>query len=205
MVVPLLGAGDAVQGAMAVWRSGGEPFEARELEFLVGLSRQASVALRNARLFDATRAALERQTASAAILRIISESPTDIQPVFRAIVDSAFHLFRDSGAALIQREGEFFRVMARAQPGRPAGEPSAERVPLDAEANFPSQVILGKRMLHIADWLDGRAAAARAARAGQGGLPLLADAADPARRRVHRRARRGPHGRRARSARTRSR
>ena len=102
---------------------------------------------------DAARAALERQTASAAILRIIGESPTDIQPVFRAIVDSAFRLFHDAGAALFQREGDHFRVMARAQPGRPAGAPSTERVPLDRAANFPSQVILGKTMLHIADWL----------------------------------------------------
>ena len=52
-----------VLGAMAVWRSGGSPFEARELAFLEGLSRQATIALQNARLFDETRAALERQTA----------------------------------------------------------------------------------------------------------------------------------------------
>ncbi len=67
MVVPLL-QGTEVQGAMAVWRQGGQPFDARELEFLVGLSLQASVALRNARLFDETRATLERQTATAEVL-----------------------------------------------------------------------------------------------------------------------------------------
>jgi len=49
MVVPLM-AGETVQGAMAVWRSGGNPFEAHELAFLVGLSRQASIALKNAQL-----------------------------------------------------------------------------------------------------------------------------------------------------------
>ena len=47
MVVPLR-AGTQVLGAMAVWRIGGRPFEPRELEFLVGLSRQATLALRNA-------------------------------------------------------------------------------------------------------------------------------------------------------------
>ena len=56
MVVPLL-AGADVLGAMAVWRNGGAPFEQRELEFLVGLSRQATVALQNARLFDDAREA----------------------------------------------------------------------------------------------------------------------------------------------------
>jgi len=57
LVVPLHGDDDAVSGAMAVWRAGGELFEARDLEFLSGLSRQASVALRNARLFNEAREA----------------------------------------------------------------------------------------------------------------------------------------------------
>jgi signal transduction histidine kinase/DNA-binding response OmpR family regulator/putative methionine-R-sulfoxide reductase with GAF domain/tetratricopeptide (TPR) repeat protein len=104
MVVPLLGAGDAVQGAMAVWRRGGEPFATRELEFLVGLSRQASVALANARLFDQTRAALERQQASADVLQAISGSIADASPVFDRILDSCERLFgtRELGITLVQ-------------------------------------------------------------------------------------------------------
>ncbi len=51
MVVPLL-AGEVGQGAMAVWRNGGQPFEAHELEFLLGLSRQAPSRSQNARLFN---------------------------------------------------------------------------------------------------------------------------------------------------------
>ena len=54
MVVPLATEG-TVEGAMAVWRVGGEPFDDRELELLTGLSRQAMIALRNARLFDETQ------------------------------------------------------------------------------------------------------------------------------------------------------
>ncbi len=50
MVAPLL-AGKTVKGAMAVWRTGGQPFADTELEFLVGLSLQATVAMENARLF----------------------------------------------------------------------------------------------------------------------------------------------------------
>src|SRR5436190_1070990 len=83
MVVPLVADG-AVEGAMAVWRTGGQPFDDRDLQFLVGLARQAMVALRNARLFDGTKQSLERQTATAEILKVISRSPTDVQPVFDA-------------------------------------------------------------------------------------------------------------------------
>jgi signal transduction histidine kinase/DNA-binding response OmpR family regulator len=92
MVVPLL-AGELVLGAMAVWRSGGSPFEARELAFLEGLSRQATIALQNARLFDETRAALERQTASSDVLQVISGSMADAQPVFEKVLDSCQRLF----------------------------------------------------------------------------------------------------------------
>ena len=59
MVAPLL-AGKIVKGAMAVWRTGGQPFDDRELEFLVGLSLQAIVAIENARLFAQSGAARRR-------------------------------------------------------------------------------------------------------------------------------------------------
>jgi GAF domain-containing protein/CheY-like chemotaxis protein/anti-sigma regulatory factor (Ser/Thr protein kinase) len=111
MVVPLL-QGGAVQGAMAVWRSGGQPFGAVELEFLVGLSLQATVALRNARLFDETRAALERQTATAEILRVISRSVTDTQPVFDAIVQSCQRLFGGKAVALAMPSGAMIESVA---------------------------------------------------------------------------------------------
>ena len=71
---------------MAVWRTGGKPFDAGGARVPVGLSRQATVALQNARLFNETQEALERQTATAEILRVISESPADVQPVLDAIV-----------------------------------------------------------------------------------------------------------------------
>ena len=51
MMVAPLKAGDTVKGVMAVWRTGGRPFDESELEFLVGLSLQATVAIENARLF----------------------------------------------------------------------------------------------------------------------------------------------------------
>ncbi|MCW5633605.1 MAG: GAF domain-containing protein [Rubrivivax sp.] len=63
MVVPML-YGDQVQGAMAVWRNGGREFDARSLQFLQGLSLQASVALRNAQLFNEAQSAREQAEAA---------------------------------------------------------------------------------------------------------------------------------------------
>ena len=65
MVAPLR-AGKAVKGAMAVWRTGGKPFQDSELEFLVGLSLAAAVAMENARLFaEAQQRAAELDTVNA--------------------------------------------------------------------------------------------------------------------------------------------
>ncbi|MFO1326711.1 MAG: GAF domain-containing protein [Rubrivivax sp.] len=56
MVAPLM-AGTVAKGVMAVWRTGGQPFNDPDLQFLVGLSLQATVAIENARLFDEARVA----------------------------------------------------------------------------------------------------------------------------------------------------
>ena len=88
MVVPLK-AGNEVQGAMAVWRQGGQPFVTHELEFLVGLSLQAVVALQNARLFDETQALLketERRSAELAVINTIQQGMAR-EMNFRAIVE----------------------------------------------------------------------------------------------------------------------
>ena len=147
MVVPLQRDG-AVEGAMAVWRDGGEPFDARDLEFLAGLSRQATVALNNARLFDETRAALERQTATAEILRVISGSPTDAQPVFDAIVASAARLFGRK-AALRTVDDEGLRRRARSYDA--GGEfHGADVLPID-ESNLAGRAVLECRALQEAD------------------------------------------------------
>ncbi|MFO1310333.1 MAG: GAF domain-containing protein, partial [Burkholderiales bacterium] len=143
MVVPL-GEEGAAEGAMAVWRNGGLPFDQRELEFLVGLSRQATVALHNARLFDETRQALERQTATAEVLKVISESPTDVQPVFDAIAERATRLtgadygwvFRFDGrllhkASVHSLNTEGVEATARAFPMAPGGGSASARAVRD--------------------------------------------------------------------------
>ncbi|HUQ79376.1 MAG TPA: GAF domain-containing protein [Patescibacteria group bacterium] len=75
MVAPLI-ARDRVTGVMAVWRDAGEPFAQADLDFLVGLARQASIAIENARLFaeagDARAAAEAANQAKSAFLAAMS-------------------------------------------------------------------------------------------------------------------------------------
>jgi GAF domain-containing protein/CheY-like chemotaxis protein/tetratricopeptide (TPR) repeat protein len=111
LVVPLL-SGDAVQGAMVVWRTGGSRFESHDLDFLLGLSRQAAVALKNARLFNETTEALDRQTATSEVLRVISGSMADPKPVFDAILESCERLFATVDQAVFLTDGEQLTVGA---------------------------------------------------------------------------------------------
>jgi len=95
VAVPMLRDGKAI-GAIVVLGSESAPFTERHVQLLQTFADQAVIAIDNARLFqerethtrDLTEA-LEQQAATSEILRVISSSPTDVQPVFDAIAKSA--------------------------------------------------------------------------------------------------------------------
>src|SRR6266404_8159591 len=83
---------DKAIGALIVYRDRLAPFTAEELAVQQIFADQAAIAIENARLFNETREALERQTATADILKVIASSPSDVQPVFDVIVERAVRL-----------------------------------------------------------------------------------------------------------------
>ena len=122
MVAPLL-AGQAVKGVMALWRIAGGPFDDAELAFFVGLSRQAVIAIQNARLFNETNEALDQQRASSEVLAAISSSIADTAPVFDTILESCERLFggKVAGVNLVGEDG-LIHLRAYHGPGREALE-----------------------------------------------------------------------------------
>src|SRR2546429_835816 len=105
-------------GAIAVGRAAVGEFSERQIELLCTFADQAVIAIENVRLFTELEArnrdlteALDRQTATAEILRVISQSQTEVQPVFDAIVDNAMRLFRAWAAAINQLDGQLLHMI----------------------------------------------------------------------------------------------
>jgi len=149
LAVPMLREGQVV-GSIGVCRTEPGVFHDKQVKLLQTFADQAVIAIENVRLFNETKEALERQTATAEILRVISGSVTDTQPVFDAIVQSCHRLFVDARVALIQPEGN--ELVSRAREGReaPHGANQLLRWPID-RASAAACCILDSRLISVPD------------------------------------------------------
>jgi len=126
LAVPLLRKREAC-GTIVVFRREPQSFSPAQIALVETFARQAVIAIENARLFNETKEALERQTATAEILRVISESPTDVQPVFDAIVRSSKRLFGALTATATRVVGDSLHLAAFSATG-PDGDEALKRM-----------------------------------------------------------------------------
>ena len=146
--VPLMREGRVV-GTIAVARKEAGVFPDKLVSLLETFADQAVIAIENVRLFNETKEALEKQTAVSEILRVITESPSDVQPVLEAIADHAAGLCDAASASIYLTEGEDLRhVTSR---GALAHQLTAvERLPID-RTSTSGRAIVDRTTVHVED------------------------------------------------------
>jgi GAF domain-containing protein len=145
-----------------------------QIELASTFADHAVIAIENVRLFTELEArnrdlseALDQQTATSEILRVISSSPTDVKPVFDAIVRSASRLCGGEYAIVTRYDGELMHLAAQYNP-RPGLASTTERLyPRPPGRDLPSpRAIIEKAVVHVPDAGQDPDLAAYAARIG---------------------------------------
>ena len=111
------------------------------------------IAIQNARLFSETQEALERQTATAEILAVISESPTDVQPVFQAIAERARTLCEADVGATTRLDGDVVHLAGVRALSTQAEDAMRGAFPMAVDAAAPNirRAIVEQQPIQIAD------------------------------------------------------
>ncbi|WP_439399251.1 GAF domain-containing protein [Bradyrhizobium sp. PMVTL-01] len=153
LLMPLMSQGKFI-GFIACTRREPGAFSPHHIQLLQTFADQAVIAVENARLFNETKEALERQTATSDILKVIASSPSDVQPVFEAIVNSAARLFEPCSATITLRQKDELHWGATAASITGFDVDHARSIypiPFDPDRAPSAKAILERRMIEIPD------------------------------------------------------
>jgi GAF domain-containing protein len=152
IAVPMLKDNNVV-GFITIYRREVRPFTEKQIALVTSFASQAVIAIENARLLNELRESLEQQTATADVLKVISRSTFDLQPVLDTLVQSAARLCEAEQNVIFLRDGDVYRIAAR-HGLPPELTEYAEQHPISPGRNTAiGRVALESQVVHIPDVL----------------------------------------------------
>jgi GAF domain-containing protein len=151
--VPLLRDGEPI-GMMMLARQRAEPFTERQIELVRTFADQAVIAIENTRLLTEQREALEQQTATAEVLKVISRSSVDLETVLDTLVETVTRLCRADQALMFRRRDDNYEMVAACGIADEAREFIITDPLARGRGTLSGRVELERRAIHIPDVLQ---------------------------------------------------
>ena len=150
--VPML-KDNTLTGAIVIYRQEVQAFTDKQIELLENFAAQAVIAIENTRLLNELRQSLEQQTATADVLRVISSSPGNLEPVFQAMLENATRICEAKFGTLFRFDGQIYQLAAQFGTPPEFAELQRRRGPFQTEPGTQlDRARRTKRVSHTADY-----------------------------------------------------
>jgi GAF domain-containing protein len=142
---------DEVVGVMGIYRREVRPFTDKQVKLLDNFATQAVIAIENARLLNELRESLEEQTATSDVLKVISSSPGDLEPVFASMLEKAVRICDAAFGNIYRWDGDALHLFAMHNTP-PGFADFRRRSPLPSDPQTATgRAIATKTAVHVAD------------------------------------------------------